>query len=320
MSRDAFYRKNGQPILSQDIELEEDGIFVAMYYQFQEILTQLNVSENYDLNRIDCELLLKWGLNAHAKKLEDNQYLIAMRSGVVGQVLTLMKESSVYFTSRYKCFSEKEAPIAFGSSFIWMQIFGHELGHILRGHLDLQKRGEMNMLEEESTEVLFFDLPDDLYDNLNERQFLIEMDADNFSATFVGQQLLMLISKSFEEECFDIEELVSLCISSILIFFTFVSEQSVLNGRYPNPLTRAETVISSLISFVDGKLPLSKLQLDKIKSHALQDTLSFLITGDEVVNLLGDEAIDHWMDSSSKAEHKYPAFSLYLSEKAIMLS
>lgn len=319
MPKDAFFRKNGQPILSKDIELEEDGIFVPMYHQFQEILSQLNVSENFNLDDMHFELLSKWKFNAHAKKFGDNQYLIAIRSGVVTQVLTLMNENSAYFSTRYKHFSEIEAPIAFACEFIWMQLFAHELGHILRGHLDLQKRGEMNLLEEVPTENFFFDIPDELYDNLNELQFLIEMDADNFSGTFVGQQLLQIINKSLEQECFDIEELVDLCVSSILIFFTFVSEQAVLTDRYPNPLTRAEIVYTTMISFIDGEIPLSSSQLDNIKSHALKETLSALmIVNDEVANFLKDDAIDHWMDSSSKAEHKYHAFSRYLSDKAFI--
>ncbi|PKG85740.1 hypothetical protein CXF85_02825 [Colwellia sp. 75C3] len=319
MIKDAFFRKNGQPIPTKNIELEEDGLFVPMYEEFQEILAQLNSSENFSIDGIDFKLLLKWEFNAHAKKFGNNQYLIAIRSGVVGQVLTLMKESSSYFTKRYKHFLEVEPPVVFGCTLIWMQLFGHELGHIMRGHLELQKSGEMNLLDEAPTESLFLDIPDDLYDNSNELQFLIEMDADNFSATFVGQQLLKLIDKSLEQDCFDIEELVDLCVSSILIFFIFVSEQSALTDRYPNPLTRAETVISSVFLFIDGKTPLSKYQLDNIKSIALKETLSAFMVNLGSVKFLKDDSIDHWMDSSVKAEQKYPEFCRYLSEKSIVL-
>ncbi|GAB7270375.1 hypothetical protein DZS_17690 [Dickeya ananatis] len=134
-----------------------------------------------------------FNLNAHAKK-KGNDFYIVLLSGLIPITFDILAENVEFFMEEYPDLKDKEAPVALGCVFIWHHIFGHEIGHIARGHLSLVESKETNLVGDYQVYSMGYNAYDDDFSE-NQIKTLMEYDADVFSAPFVADVVLNTIKK-----------------------------------------------------------------------------------------------------------------------------
>ncbi len=152
------------------------------------------------------------------KKKKDNNFHIVLLSGLIPITFDILSENIEFFMREYPDLKEKEAPVALGCVFIWHHIFGHELGHVARGHLSLAKSKEINLIGDYQVYSMGYNVVDEDFSE-DQIKTLMEYDADVFSAYFVADVVLNTIKKAPEKK---IEEKTLVSLSLTSIFFSLI--------------------------------------------------------------------------------------------------
>ncbi|EJH2819803.1 hypothetical protein NDM28_004384, partial [Salmonella enterica] len=250
-------------------------------------------------------------LNAHAKKI-DNNFHIVLLSGLIPITFDILSENVEFFMREYPDLREKEFPVALGCVFIWHHIFGHELGHVARGHLSLVKSKEINLVGDYQVFSMGYNVVDE---NFSEDQIktLIEYDADVFSAYFVADVVLNTIKKAPEEQ---IEEktLIGLSLTSIFFFFNYLCKLEGKKSKYPPAMVRANALQKHVIKHLSKKTKLSDEELKDIMDISIFNAHSYLVDNKRFFQSMDDVSLNDLYERENKILRQYPAFDKVLTE------
>lgn len=294
-----------------EISKIESGFFLPVYDTFKKGLIEINSAIEEDGKKIALHIKDDFNLNAHAQK-KDNNFHIVLLSGLIPMTFDILSENIEFFMREYPDLKEKEAPVALGCVFIWHHIFGHELGHVARGHLSLAKSKEINLIGDYQVYSMGYNVVDEDFSE-DQIKTLMEYDADVFSAYFVADVVLNTIKKAPEKK---IEEktLVSLSLTSIFFFFNFLCKLEGKNSKYPPAMVRANALQSHVIKHLSKKTKLSDEELKDIMDVSIFNAYSYLVDNKRLFQSMDDVSLKSLYECESKLQRQYAAFDKVLSE------
>lgn len=258
-----------------EIKDYEHGIFWPALELFEKQLTALNIALADMGKEIYIQVSNDYSLNAHAIKRADKKYLINIRSGIIPLTFGIIAENVDFFLEKYPDLEDKETSVMLGTLLVWTQIFGHELGHILRGHLDVVNNNITNLVDDESALSIIHSTKGTSLE-LDYARMIMEFDADIFSAFFVANRVLSMI-KNAPEKSIKEETLISLALTSIFFFFNELCKIEGKSTKYPPSMVRANALNMHLVKHLSGKTSFSDEELSEIMRHSIFDTYSFLV-------------------------------------------
>ncbi|CAH6920621.1 conserved hypothetical protein [Vibrio chagasii] len=309
MRKEEFYSIHGAPYSHQETLDFNDEDFYGTYYLISRKLEDVN--SYFSEGGIDFSLLENWSFNAHARKLEEGYYLIALRSGIVDKVPFLLRENEDSFD--LKVLSKSDA-FDLAKITIWMQIFAHELGHVLKGHNDIARVSQFNIFDESTThenEKETTAVP--RFKDDEHFKMLLEIDADVFSGLFLGQLMVSWANGHFEENASDAsEDIIDVVIKSLVTIFSYIAETGKITNNYPFALKRAEIVINNAMTYFNSHKSddlCSDVDVTKVKKKVLNEAVRSILDKKLIEKGLNQESIDHWVIESAKAVDKYSRFS-----------
>lgn len=314
-SKEDIYKELGGKLERTDAFEYEDGIFQGAYQLFERIVNDLNKAYKDVGFSLEFALTGSFKFNAHAIKFKENEYIIAFRSGIVTKTLHTLGREIDFYKDKFesKQLVDKEAPLALGCTFIWIQMFTHELGHIIRGHNDISKdRSMINMLGP-AQELCSEEILTDLSISKDELKFLIEIDADVFSSFFVAQQVIDLTKKPKDGSLISEKDILTICFSSIFFFFNWVNENQSDTTKYPPAMLRSHILFEEIIRYLDGKLNLSVSEIKAIEGEITYECYSFLEDYDSFAQDMSRQGLDKLNAFGVKAQKSYPNFASYAS-------
>lgn len=317
MNKEEFYKAYGSKYTDEEMINYDDGIFKATYKMLQGIIGRLNKAQGESGFSVELSVINSLEFNAHALKTGDKEYLIALRSGVVAYMLNVIGQEADFFKGKYPFFEDIEAPIGIGCMIAWTQLFAHELGHILRGHLDLNKNESLShMLETEG--ILSADGAAITHSSKSEEtRFMKEFDADFFSSFFVAEIIHNLIAKSEKAYGMSKEQTIGLASSCIFFYFNYLAGfESKKFKKYPPAMVRANLINRGIAMYLSKKIELSSFEIDKVMNAALWDAYSFLDDYNAFNQDTSIEGLDELARLESKALDNYSDFVEFLSKNS----
>ncbi|EPY4487431.1 hypothetical protein ACXDLE_000917 [Klebsiella variicola] len=294
-----------------EISKVESGFFLPVYDTFVKGLVKINSAIEEDGRKISLHIEDNFELNAHAKKI-DNNFHIVLLSGLIPITFDILSENVEFFMREYPDLKEKEFPVALGCVFIWHHIFGHELGHVARGHLSLVKSKEINLVGDYQVFSMGYNVVDESFSE-DQIKTLMEYDADVFSAYFVANVVLNTIKKAPEEK---IEEktLIGLSLTSIFFFFNFLCKLEGKQSKYPPAMVRAHALQTHVIKHLSKKTKLSDEELKDIMDIAIFNAHSYLVDNKRFFQSMDDVSLNDLYERENKILRQYPAFDKVLTE------
>lgn len=295
----------------EEISKIEHGFFFPAYDLFEKRLRKLNSPLKKYNKEINLLVEDNFNLNAHAKK-DGNGFEIVLLSGLIPMTFDILSENVDFFMEEYPDLKEKEAAVGLGCVFIWNHIFGHELGHILRGHLSFIETKETNLIGNYHVTSMAYNVDDEGFSESHIRT-LMEYDADIFSAKFVADILLNTIKKARE---INIEEksLIGLCLTSIFFFFNSIGKLDKGNSKYPPAMVRANTLQSYIVRHLLKKTRFSDEELEDIMNASVYSAYSHLVDNKRLSQSIDNISLDELAAAENNLLRIYPAFDKVLTE------
>ena len=294
-----------------------DGIFEHPFNMFENIIEEVNKAMS-DLDKsIQFSVINSFKFNAHARKLDEKTYTIKLRSGIVPMTFQIIAENVDFFVKKYPELEDKEASVALGSVFVWTQIFTHELGHILRGHVDIINNKSTNLVDGNS-EMSMVEIPTKSELEKDQVKMLMEFDADIFSSYFVAKVILNTIGNTRKERDIEDKTIVSLAITSMFFFFNYLCELEGKSTKYPPAMIRINAIHTYIIKYLSGKMSLSDDELSKVMEESFDDAYSFLVDEKSFEQSLEHTELEHLENVETHLLSKYPVFAELISESIIL--
>ncbi|KPM00438.1 hypothetical protein AN167_07490 [Vibrio splendidus] len=294
----------------------EDGIFKSSYEMFEQIIKDVNHAMSELDRKINFSVINSYNFNAHARKPSDNTYTIKLRSGIIPKTFQLISENVDFFSSKYPSLEDDETPVALGCVFVWTQIFAHELGHIIRGHVDLAKNNSTNLIDDEQLSMIEIPTETDL--EKDQIKMLMEFDADLFSTYFLAKIILNVIKNAKKESNIDEKTILSVAMASIVMFFNFLCETEGKSTKYPPAMVRANVIQDKLVSHLNGKTTLSGPELSKVMTTAIYDTFTFLDDEGTFQQSLDRQSLDFLAQVEKRLINLHPVFVDLISGGVMM--
>ncbi|WP_407273858.1 hypothetical protein V6C39_08100 [Dickeya ananatis] len=293
-----------------EISKIESGFFWPVYDLFERGLKKTNSSLEGTGIKISLFVKDDFNLNAHAKK-KGNDFYIVLLSGLIPITFDILAENVEFFMEEYPDLKDKEAPVALGCVFIWHHIFGHEIGHIARGHLSLVESKETNLVGDYQVYSMGYNAYDDDFSE-NQIKTLMEYDADVFSAPFVADVVLNTIKNNSGGE---IEEktLIGVCLTSIFFFFNFLCQLEGKESKYPPAMVRANALQSYLIQHLSKKTKLSDEELEDLMHTSIYNAYSYLVDNNKLFQPMDDVSLNQLYELESKLLRQYSVFDKVLT-------
>lgn len=294
-----------------EISKIENGFFLPVYDSFERGLKKINSSLEESDKRISLFVRDDFKLNAHAKKM-DNDFYIVLLSGLIPITFDILAENVEFFMKEYPDLKDKEAPVTLECVFIWHHIFGHELGHVARGHLSLVESKETNLVGDYQVYSMGYNVGDEDFSK-GQIKTLMEYDADVFSAYFVADVVLDTIKKAPEEK---IEEktLIGLSLTSIFFFFNFLCKLEGKESKYPPAMVRANALQSHVIQHLSKKTKLSDEELEDIMNASIYNAYSYLVDNNRLFQPVDDVSLNELYELENKLLRQYSVFDKVLTE------
>ncbi|WP_114721725.1 hypothetical protein [Vibrio cholerae] len=300
----------------EEVSDYENGIFKPSYEMFERIVESVNDAMSELDREIKFSVINSYDFNAHARKPDENTYTIQLRSGIIPMTLQIIGENVDFYTSKYPMLEDKETPVALGCVFVWTQIFAHELGHIIRGHVDLTKNNSTNLIDDEQLSMI--EVPSDTDLEKDQIKMLMEFDADLFSTFFVAEVLLNVIKNPNKDIEVEDETILSVAIASIMIFFNFLCETEGKITKYPPAMVRANVIQEKLVGHLSGKTTLSDSELSRVMTTTIYDVFSFLDDEGAFQQDMGQQSLDFLAKVENRLLHLHPVFVDLISAGIIM--
>lgn len=295
-----------------EISKIENGFFLPIYDSFEKGLKIINSSLKKDGKRISLFIENDLSLNAHAKKIDNNNFHVVLLSGLIPITFNILAENVDFFLQEYPDLKEKEAPIALGCIFILYHIFGHEMGHVARGHLSFVRSKQTNLIGDYQVDSMGYNVSAKDFSK-DQLKTLMEYDADVFSASFVADVVLDAIKKGPDEKIKE-KTLIGLSLSSIFFFFNFLCKIEEKESKYPPPMVRANALQSYLIKHLSKKTKLSDEELKDIMDTSFFNAYTYLEDNKRLFQPTDDESLIKMDQLESKLLRQHSAFDKVLTE------
>jgi hypothetical protein len=273
----------GNPI-QEDKTSDDFEIFSytqTLKYIREEIIQSI-ILKNKNLN-IQIFVVNNFEVNAHAIKLDTNEYVIIIKSGLIKFAMETCGYEIDFLKKELKSLGDQNDIMAFYIYFTVLYFSGHEFGHIINGHLEFSKNDytidEKSLLDISNIN----ELPEDLKSNPDIFRHLLELNADKLSIIFLAQGVLNLLIK-FQKDLNKntLNELVKLVVYNIYLThykFGFFDNKS---KNYPSHFFRAYTIIHN---FPKVLTPLFKekihADINNITNLACNEMFDYLSDNDE---------------------------------------
>lgn len=226
-------------------------------------------------SKIEFSVSLSSSLNARAEK-KSHGYSITMNSGIFEKSFQIVGENIDYYKQKHGAELDKEFYVSIGCAIIWTSIFGHELGHILRGHLDYLESHSSNTIDESSEPpaltVNYFD-----EFSYERTKLLMEFDADVFCTKLIAEHISFLEKKSLTDSICTKGVIIDIAISSLYFLF---NEQCRLEGestKYPKAILRLNCMLNFITKHLASKGTLSENEARKAVNETAFGVYSFLV-------------------------------------------
>ena len=277
------FEHHGNPI-QEDKTSDDFEIFSytqTLKYIREEII-QPTVLKNKNLN-IQIFVVNNFEVNAHAIKLDTNEYVIIIKSGLIKFAMETCGYEIDFLKKELKLLGDHNDIMAFYIYFTILYFSGHEFGHIINGHLEFSKKDYM--IDEKSLIDIcsINELPDNLKENPDIFRHLLELNADKLSIIFLARGVLNLLikfQKDFNKNT--LNELIKLVVYNIYLThykFGFFDNNS---KNYPTHFFRAYTIIHN---FPKVLTPLFKEEvhddINNIADLACYNMFDYLSDNDE---------------------------------------
>jgi hypothetical protein len=295
----------------------EDGIFEHPFNMFENIIEEVNNAMSGLDKSIQFSVINSFKFNAHARKLDDKTYTIQLRSGIVPMTFQIIAENVDFFVKKYPELGDKEASVALGSIFVWTQIFTHELGHIIRGHVDIVNNKSTNLVDD-TAEMSMVEIPTKSELEKDQVKMLMEFDADIFSSYFVAKVILNTIENARKERDLEDKTIVSLAITSMFFFFNYLCELEGKSTKYPPAMVRINAIHTYMVKYLSGKTSLSDNELSEVMQESFYDAYSFLVDENSFEQSLERTELDHLENVETHLLSKYPVFAKLISDSVIL--
>lgn len=304
--------QNGNIMTREEIEKFENGFFLPAYDLFQRHLVEINSHFQDKIGVISLFFKDDFTFNAHAKK-KGSDYIIVLLSGLVPMTFDVLSENEDFFLQKYPHLKERETALGLGCNFIWNHIFGHELGHILRGHLSFIDAKATNLVGDYQVSSMGYNAGGEDF-NDDHLKMLMEHDADVFSVKFVGDILVNIIGKAQEINLKE-EDVIGLCFSSIYFFFNHMCKLDDKNSKYPPAMVRANTLQANLIKQLKNKTSLSEEELEDLMNSSSFNAYSYLVDNGRLFQPMDYSSLGELSTMENDLLRKYAAFDKVLNEK-----
>jgi len=316
------FKYHGEPIQEDE---NSDDFEIFSYTQtlkyIREEIIKPTILKNKDLN-IQIFVVNNFEVNAHAIKLDTNEYVIIIKSGLIKFAMETCGYEIDFLKKELKSLGDHNDIMAFYIYFTMLYFSGHEFGHIINGHLELSENDYM--IDEKSLIDIcnINELPNNLKENPNLFRHLLELNADKLSIIFLARGVLNLLIK-FQEDFNKntLNELIKLVVYNVYLThykFGFFDNNS---KNYPTHFFRAYTII---YNFPKVLMPLFKEEthdnIDKVANLACYNMFDYLSDNDEdFMNENSKEDIFTYNgDISSLYTKEHASFTKFL-EKYTML-
>ncbi|ENQ0853264.1 hypothetical protein ACEJ30_000414 [Klebsiella oxytoca] len=294
-----------------EISKIENGFFFPVYDKFERGLIQINSAIEDDNKKIALHIKDDFNLNAHAQK-KDNDFHIVLLSGLIPITFDILSDNVEFFMREYPDLKEKEAPVALGCVFIWHHIFGHELGHIARGHLSFVESKKTNLIGDYQVYSMGYNVTGEDFCE-DQIKTLMEYDADVFSAYFVADVVLDTI-KNAPEKKIEEKTLIGLSLTSIFFFFNFLCKLEGSKSKYPPAMVRANALQQHVIKHLSKKTKLSDEELKDILDVSIFNAYSYLVDNEKLYQPMDDVSLKYLDEREDIILRQYTAFDKVLSE------
>lgn len=295
----------------------EDGIFKHPFLMFEKIIKEVNKAMSALGKNIQFSVINSYEFNAHARKLDDKTYTIKLRSGIVPMTFQIIAENVDFFVQKYPELEDKEASVALGSLFVWTQIFTHELGHIIRGHVDIINNKSTNLVDD-TAEMSMVEIPSKSDLEKDQVKMLMEFDADIFSSYFVAKVIINTIKNAKKERNLEDKTIVSLAITSMFFFFNYLCEIEGKSTKYPPAMVRVSAIHTYIVKYLSGKTSLSDEELSQLMRESFYEAYSFLVDENSFKQSLIRTELDYLANVETHLLSKYPVFTKLISDSVIL--
>lgn len=297
----------------------ENGIFESPFNMFENIVDEVNKAMSSLGKSIQFSVINNYEFNAHARKLNEKTYTIQLQSGIVPITLEIIADNVDFFLKQYPELENKETSLALGCIFVWTQIFTHELGHIIRGHVDIVDN-ELTNLVDDTSQMSMVDIPNKSAMEQDQIRMLMEFDADIFSSYFVAKIIINTIKTAQKE--IDLEEpdktIVGLAITSMFFFFNDLCKREGKSTKYPPAMVRINAIHIYIIKYLSGKISLSDDELSKVMKESYYDAYSFLVDENDFGQSLKSSELEHLYRVEKNLVSKYSLFTELISNNVIL--
>ncbi len=316
------FKYHGDPIQEDE---NSDDFEIFSYTQtlkyIREEIIQPTILKNKDLN-IQIFVVNNFEVNAHAIKLDTNEYVIIIKSSLIKFAMETCGYEIDFLKKELKSLGDHNDIMAFYIYFTMLYFSGHEFGHIINGHLEFSENDYM--IDEKSLIDIcnINELPNNLKENPNLFRHLLELNADKLSIIFLARGVLNLLIK-FQEDFNKntLNELIKLVVYNVYLThykFGFFDNNS---KNYPTHFFRAYTIIHN---FPKVLMPLFKEEahdnIDKVANLACYNMFDYLSDNDE--DFMDENSKENIFtyngDISSLYTKEYASFTKFL-EKYTML-
>jgi hypothetical protein len=249
VNREKFFKRNGA-FFPRDVLALDDEYQIALdiYKFFDELLASLSEEDDFRHLSIEFCVVNNYSFNAHAAKIAKNEYLIAFRSGLLPRSIQLIGEQIDFLQKRITIFNEKEEVLGIGLFFALSALFGHELGHILRGHIGASNQRNMADQKHELDDLVGSSMYPEFIEDADEFQRLVELDADTFSASIISIAIIRVNSKLESNGKVTWKEVIELAYYSVFLLHNELNHLTNSGRRYPPPILRTEVVFENVVS------------------------------------------------------------------------
>ncbi|MHC0466988.1 hypothetical protein [Kosakonia cowanii] len=294
----------------EEIKSYENGIFLPVFEAFERNTFELNEYLKKSGKEIFFQMEENFILNAKAQ-LKDNHYCITLYSGMIPIVLEILSEHIEFFLSNHPEIKDKETFAGLGAVTIWHHIYGHEMGHILRGHLWLTKTGTIKLIDENT---IFSGTYKNNNRNLTKSDMLqtMELDADIFSSYFVAK-LLLNILKTQKDNIPEAKVILSITISSLYLFFDHLAKIPLVKTNYPPAMVRLNVLQHNTIKHLSGKTIFSDAELADLMHEASFNAFSYLVDCNKLNTSLHKNNLDELSKIENELIIKHRVFENILS-------
>lgn len=171
-------------------------------------------------------------LNARSSQTQDG-FEIVMHRGIIENSFRIIGLNIDYYSKKYAKSLDKEFCMVIGCNIIWTALYGHELGHILRGHLINYPGNSCQTVDQPESLAAFGEIAGYPFDRYRTR-LLMEFDADVCSAAYITRQIIEFIEKAERDEITNAESIVDIAISSLFFYFQRTAQTRGRNHEIPS--------------------------------------------------------------------------------------